>query len=308
MLNSAATAQPIELTGNGGNYIITSQLVNPGGQKQMNDICFLDPSGTVSNGGQTLKLVGQVDLSSNSASNKPTTLTLLDAAQPQFSELKTVGLLQGADTFLKLNSHTNLNGTANNTTTTTTNNTGLNNENSSTSISEKNKTQGIQTQMALNRFLREAVKQRMGVEFLINNAVSDIPSNVMRQIKKEAFEKYLPNDRRPIKAWGLAMASLRCLKRDLVKNRNKQLANQGGRQQQQPPTNFSNMLTSNAFGLSQVEVVTTTTGGNGGGAENVNSSLDHHITATSSPLAPSKPAGRRGGATIRELELNARRF
>ena len=47
---------------------------------------------------------------------------------------------------------------------------------------------------------------------------------IMRAIKKEAFDKYLPHDRRPIKAWGLAMASLRCLKRDLVKNKNKQLA------------------------------------------------------------------------------------
>jgi hypothetical protein len=78
--------------------------------------------------------------------------------------------------------------------------------------------------MALNRFLRESVKQKLGAEFLIAHAVSDIPAMIMRQIKKEAFEKYLPNDQRPIKAWGLAMASLRCLKRDLVKNKNKQLA------------------------------------------------------------------------------------
>jgi hypothetical protein len=78
--------------------------------------------------------------------------------------------------------------------------------------------------MALNKFLRESVKQKLGAEFLIAHAVSDIPAHIMRQIKKEAFEKYLPNDQRPIKAWGLAMASLRCLKRDLVKNKNKQLA------------------------------------------------------------------------------------
>jgi hypothetical protein len=81
-----------------------------------------------------------------------------------------------------------------------------------------------ETQMALNKFLRESVKQKLGAEFLIAHAVSDIPVHIMRQIKKEAFEKYLPNDQRPIKAWGLAMASLRCLKRDLVKNKNKQLA------------------------------------------------------------------------------------
>ena len=64
----------------------------------------------------------------------------------------------------------------------------------------------------------------MGCDFLVSNAASDIPMAIMRAIKKEAFDKYLPHDRRPIKAWGLAMASLRCHKRDLVKNRNKQLA------------------------------------------------------------------------------------
>ena len=60
-------------------------------------------------------------------------------------------------------------------------------------------------------------------DFLANHLVSDIPVNLMKSIKKEALEKYLPNDRRPIKAWGLAMASLRCLKRDLVKHKNKQM-------------------------------------------------------------------------------------
>ena len=63
----------------------------------------------------------------------------------------------------------------------------------------------------------------MGAEFLLSNAISDIPIPIMKQIKKEAFDRYLPNDRRPIKAWGLAMASLRCLKRDLIKSKNKQL-------------------------------------------------------------------------------------
>lgn len=52
--------------------------------------------------------------------------------------------------------------------------------------------------------------------------MSDIPVDMMNEIKKEAFEKYLPNDRRPMKAWGLAMASLRCLRRDLSKNKTKQ--------------------------------------------------------------------------------------
>ena len=153
--------------------------------------------------------------------------------------------------------------------------------------------------MALNRFLRKAVKHRMGVEFLIENAVSDITMHIMQQIKKEGYDKYLPNDRRPIKAWGLAMASLRCLKRDLVKNRNKQIGQQHN-------------LTSSAFGLSQVEVVTTTP-----------VSVDHHhhhhhhqqldannTTNTTTPIVVTtvKSSGRRGAATIRELELNSRRL
>lgn len=77
--------------------------------------------------------------------------------------------------------------------------------------------------MALNKFLRESIKQKVGIEFLTTHAISEIPFDVMKQIKNEAFEKYLPNNQRPIKAWGLAMASLRCLKRDLVKHKNKQL-------------------------------------------------------------------------------------
>ncbi len=81
-----------------------------------------------------------------------------------------------------------------------------------------------ETQIALNRFLRESVKQKLGGDFLASHAVSDIPMAVMRAIKAEAFAKHLPHDRRPIKAWGLAMASLRCHKRDLVKNRSRQMA------------------------------------------------------------------------------------
>lgn len=166
--------------------------------------------------------------------------------------------------------------------------------------------------MALNRFLREAVKQRMGIEFLIEHAVSDIPLPVMRLIKKEAFDKYLPNDRRPIKAWGLAMASLRCLKRDLVKNRNKQLAGGGvlhHHQNNQPQQHSTTLMTSNAFGLSQVEVVTS--GGNEPMDTTSTTSTNSTSTlTTSSPIVVTtvKSSGRRGAVTIRELELNSRRL
>ena len=65
------------------------------------------------------------------------------------------------------------------------------------------------------------VKEKVGIHFLYSHAIAEIPSEIMQEIKKDAFSRYLPSDRRPLKAWGLAMASLRCLKRDLVKNKNK---------------------------------------------------------------------------------------
>jgi hypothetical protein len=97
-------------------------------------------------------------------------------------------------------------------------------ENTHNNNNNSSKVQGIQTQIALNRFLRESIKRQLGSDFLLTNLVSDIPVDLMKSIQKEAFDKYLPHDRRPIKAWGLALASLRCLKRDMVKNKNKQLA------------------------------------------------------------------------------------
>ena len=68
-----------------------------------------------------------------------------------------------------MNSHTNLNGTANNTTTTT--NTGLNNENSSTSISEKNKTQGIRKLNINKSFLKIEKKIVKKTETTIKGSV-----------------------------------------------------------------------------------------------------------------------------------------
>ncbi len=47
--------------------------------------------------------------------------------------------------------------------------------------------------MSVNRFVRDSVKERVGVEYLISHQVSDIPSNIMAEIKREAFEKFMPN-------------------------------------------------------------------------------------------------------------------
>jgi hypothetical protein len=150
--------------------------------------------------------------------------------------------------------------------------------------------------------LRETVKQRMGIDFLIANAVSDIPLHVMKQIKKEAFDKYLPNDRRPIKAWGLAMASLRCLKRDLVKNRNKQLAAMGigGAAINGASSPICGRLNDGG----QVEVVVTT-------SDLLTTSPDATTTSTNnvanSGATSNKTNGRRGPTTIRQLELSQQR-
>jgi len=110
LLNSGA--QPIELTSANGanNYIITSQLVNNGSGRQ-GEVSFLDATGASQNGSQatsqlsTLKLIGQVDLAGT-----PKSISLLDAQlqqqhaqQPQFAELKSVGLLNSDAFMSKLN-------------------------------------------------------------------------------------------------------------------------------------------------------------------------------------------------------------
>lgn len=77
-------------------------------------------------------------------------------------------------------------------------------------------------QNSLNKFLKDSVQKKCGSDFLLHHSISDIPSHIMKSIKKEAFEKYLTRDHRPIKAWCLAMSSLRCLKRDITKNKFKQ--------------------------------------------------------------------------------------
>lgn len=167
-LTTAATlAQPIELTSapNNGNYIISAHSIQTSatangtaGFKQHSNepISFLDnTNAAVNNQLSTLKLIGSVDL----------TPKLLDAQQPQFAELKTVGLLN-SDAFLstiffsqnndfnlvsinplllELNNPQPTLTTANLTTataTTTTTNTNNSTAHSST-LSEKAKTQGI---------------------------------------------------------------------------------------------------------------------------------------------------------------------
>lgn len=95
------------------------------------------------------------------------------------------------------------------------------------------------------------------------------------------------------------MASLRCLKRDLVKNRNKQLAAMGI----SAINGASSPICGRLNDGGQVEVVVTT-------SDVLTTSAD--VTTSTNNFANSgatsnKPNGRRGPTTIRQLELSQQR-
>lgn len=77
-------------------------------------------------------------------------------------------------------------------------------------INKRNKQQRI-----FNTFVRESINQLLGADFMRTHDVQDIDSQVMEMIRKEAVENYLPDNIRPRRAWHLAKASLRTLKRTL---------------------------------------------------------------------------------------------
>lgn len=70
-------------------------------------------------------------------------------------------------------------------------------------------------QRIFNTFVRESINQLLGPDFMRTHDVQDIDSQVMEMIRKEAVEHYLPDNIRPRRAWHLAKASLRTLKRTL---------------------------------------------------------------------------------------------
>ncbi|RNA17713.1 hypothetical protein BpHYR1_049455 [Brachionus plicatilis] len=70
-------------------------------------------------------------------------------------------------------------------------------------------------QRIFNTFVRESINQLLGPDFMRTHDVQDIDSQVMEMIRKEALEHYLPDNIRPRRAWHLAKASLRTLKRTL---------------------------------------------------------------------------------------------
>lgn len=70
-------------------------------------------------------------------------------------------------------------------------------------------------QRQFNTFVRDSINQLLGHDFMRTHDVQDIDSQVMEMIRKEAVENYLPENIRPRRAWHLAKASLRTLKRTL---------------------------------------------------------------------------------------------
>lgn len=70
-------------------------------------------------------------------------------------------------------------------------------------------------QRQFNTFVRESINQLLGADFMKTHDVQDIDQQVMEMIRKEAVENYLPDNIRPRRAWHLAKASLRTLKRTL---------------------------------------------------------------------------------------------
>lgn len=70
-------------------------------------------------------------------------------------------------------------------------------------------------QRQFNTFVRESINSLLGPDFMRTHDVQDIDSQVMEMIRKEAVEHYLPENIRPRRAWHLAKASLRTLKRTL---------------------------------------------------------------------------------------------
>ncbi|CAF0899651.1 unnamed protein product [Brachionus calyciflorus] len=77
-------------------------------------------------------------------------------------------------------------------------------------------------QRIFNTFVRESINQLLGSDFMRTHDVQDIDPQVMEMIRKEAVEHYLPENIRPRRAWHLAKASLRTLKRTLNNRKQKE--------------------------------------------------------------------------------------
>lgn len=83
--------------------------------------------------------------------------------------------------------------------------------------------EGHNQQRLFNKYVRESVENRLGKEFLLLHEIQEIDHEVMESIKKDALESYPPINIRPRRAWHLAKASLRCRRRSLRRQKEKQI-------------------------------------------------------------------------------------
>jgi hypothetical protein len=108
----------------------------------------------------------------------------------------------------------------------------LSNSNGTTngSVKVKDSEESNNQQRLFNKFVRESVERRLGKEFLLLHEIQEIDSEVMEIIKKEALQAYPPINIRPRRAWHLAKASLRCRRRSLRRQQEKQVTGNGNTQ------------------------------------------------------------------------------
>lgn len=78
-------------------------------------------------------------------------------------------------------------------------------------------------QRFFNKYVRESVEKKLGKDFLLLHEIQEISPEVMEEIKREALLAYPPVNIRPRRAWHLAKASLRCRRRSLRRQKEKQI-------------------------------------------------------------------------------------
>jgi len=98
-------------------------------------------------------------------------------------------------------------------------------------------------QRFFNKYVRESVEKKLGKDFLLMHEIQEISPDVMEEIKREALQAYPPVNIRPRRAWHLAKASLRCRRRSLRRQKEKQILS----------TSSDNILSETSHTLNEVE-------------------------------------------------------
>jgi hypothetical protein len=115
-------------------------------------------------------------------------------------------------------------------------------------------------QRLFNKYVRESVETRLGKEFLLLHEIQEIDQDVMEVIKTEALIHFPPINIRPRRAWHLAKASLRCRRRSLRRQKEKQISSTGGMSGEHLPQVPSTLTTGAVAAIATVaNTVTMTT-------------------------------------------------